>query len=83
MAGVAASTQVIALDLAGFAISAGAACSSGKVRMSHVLAAMGMSERAAGEAIRVSLGWGTTAIEVDAFAAAWNAFAARQRAKAA
>jgi len=82
MAGVAAMTQVIALDLAGFAVSAGAACSSGKVGASHVLRAMGMSERAAGEAIRASLGWRTTAAEIDAFAAAWNALAARQRAKA-
>ena len=81
MAGVAAMTQVMALDLAGFAVSAGAACSSGKVGASHVLRAMGMSERAAGEAIRVSLGWRTTAAEIDAFAAAWNALAARQRAK--
>ena len=83
MAGVPASTQVIALDLAGFAVSAGAACSSGKVRISHVLAAMGYGERAAGEAIRVSLGWRTTAAEIDAFATAWNALASRQRAKAA
>lgn len=81
MAGVAAMTQVMALDLAGFAVSAGAACSSGKVGASHVLRAMGMSERAAGEAIRVSVGWRTTAAEIDAFAAAWNALAARQRAK--
>jgi len=83
MAGVAASTQVMAFDLAGFAVSAGAACSSGKVGPSHVLAAMGLGERAASEAIRVSIGWRTTAAEVDGFAAAWNALAARQRAKAA
>lgn len=81
MMGVAAMTQVMALDLEGFAVSAGAACSSGKVGASHVLRAMGMSERAAGEAIRVSLGWRTTATEIDAFAAAWNALALRQRAK--
>ncbi len=72
--GVAAMTQLMALDLAGFGVSAGAACSSGKVRTSHVLAAMGV---AAGEAIRVSLGWTTTAAEIDAFAAAWRAMAAR------
>lgn len=83
MAGVAASTQVMALDLAGFAVSAGAACSSGKVGPSHVLAAMGLGERAASEAIRISVGWRSTAAEVDGFAAAWNALAARQRAKAA
>lgn len=78
MPGVAAATQVMALDIAGFAVSAGAACSSGKVRASHVLSAMGAV--APGEAIRVSLGWGTTEAEIDAFAEAWNALAARRRA---
>ena len=73
--GVAAMTQLMALDLAGFGVSAGAACSSGKVRTSHVLAAMGVA--APGEAIRVSLGWTTTAAEIDAFATAWRAMAAR------
>ncbi len=73
--GVAAMTQLMALDLAGFGVSAGAACSSGKVRTSHVLAAMGVA--APGEAIRVSLGWTTTASEIDAFAAAWRAMATR------
>lgn len=75
--GVAAVTQLMTLDLAGFAVSAGAACSSGKVRTSHVLGAMGVDAVAAGEAIRVSLGWRTTLAEVDAFAAAWRAMAAR------
>ena len=75
LSGVAAMTQLMTLDLAGFAVSAGAACSSGKVRTSHVLAAMGVAEP--GEAIRVILGWATTAAEVDAFAAAWRAMAAR------
>ena len=77
LAGVAAMTQLMALDLAGFAVSAGAACSSGKVKASHVLGAMGAGAGAAGEAIRVSLGWQTTAEEIDAFAAAWRAMAAR------
>ncbi|MGI4881568.1 MAG: cysteine desulfurase family protein [Janthinobacterium lividum] len=75
--GVAATTQLMTLDLAGFAVSAGAACSSGKVRTSHVLGAMGVGAVAAGEAIRVSLGWRTTAAEIDAFAAAWRAMASR------
>ncbi|MEY2883402.1 MAG: hypothetical protein RL490_1126 [Pseudomonadota bacterium] len=74
--GVAGGTQVMALDLAGFMVSAGAACSSGKVAASHVLAAMGLGA-AAGEAIRVSLGPQTTAAEVDAFADAWLAMAQR------
>lgn len=78
--GVPASTQLMQLDLAGFAISSGAACSSGKVGVSHVLTAMGLGPAAAGEAIRVSLGWTTTEAEIDAFADAWTALAARRRA---
>ena len=74
--GVAAGTQVMALDLAGFMVSAGAACSSGKVATSHVLTAMGLGE-AAGQAIRVSLGPQTSAEDIDAFVAAWHAMAAR------
>jgi cysteine desulfurase len=74
--GVAAETQVMSLDLAGFAVSAGAACSSGKVKASRTLAAMGAG-KGAGEAIRVSLGSATTAEEIDAFARAWTALAKR------
>jgi cysteine desulfurase len=61
-----AEMQVIRLDLAGMAVSAGAACSSGKVAASHVLAAMGLGADA-GCGIRVSLGWNSTAGEVDRF----------------
>ena len=57
--GVRADAQVIALDLDGIAVSAGAACSSGKVTTSHVLAAMGLGALA-GQAIRVSLPWNAT-----------------------
>jgi cysteine desulfurase len=74
--GMAASTQVMRLDLAGFMVSAGAACSSGKVKSSHVLAAMGLGA-AAGEAIRVSLSPTTTDAELDSFAATWERMAAR------
>jgi len=81
--GVTAMTQLMALDIAGFAVSAGAACSSGKVRTSHVLGAMGVGPAAAGEAIRVSLGWTTTADAIDAFALAWRTMAARLGRKAA
>ncbi|MCA1941926.1 MAG: aminotransferase class V-fold PLP-dependent enzyme, partial [Caenispirillum bisanense] len=75
--GVAAQTQLMALDLAGVAVSAGAACSSGKVGPSHVLLAMGATETQAREAIRVSLGWTTAEGDVDAFLAAWAPLAAR------
>ncbi len=69
--GVEGRTQVMALDLAGVAVSAGAACSSGKVAPSHVLAAMGLEERVKGSAIRVSLGWSSRNEDVDAFLTAW------------
>ncbi len=62
--GVNAQTLLMALDLAGVAVSSGSACSSGKVRESHVLAAMGAAEKSA---IRVSLGWTTLAEDVDQF----------------
>ena len=66
-------TQVMQLDLAGFAVSAGSACSSGKVRASRVLLAMGLPPEVAGSAIRVSLGPMTTEAEVRGFAEAWIA----------
>lgn len=63
--GLPAETLVIALDLAGVAVSAGAACSSGKVTASHVLSAMGVSERIARSAIRLSFGWSSGEEDVD------------------
>jgi cysteine desulfurase len=72
VAGMKAETIVIALDLAGVAVSAGASCSSGKVSQSHVLVAMGVPEDMASSAIRVSLGWDTSDEEIDAFIAAWS-----------
>ncbi|BBK36811.1 cysteine desulfurase [Allostella sp. ATCC 35155] len=85
MSGVPAETQVMALDLAGVAVSAGSACSSGKVRMSHVLEAMGVEAAVARTAIRISLGWNSTADDVDRCVGAWAALAARagERARAA
>ncbi|MBC8337306.1 MAG: cysteine desulfurase [Alphaproteobacteria bacterium] len=71
MPGVAAERQIIAFDLAGVALSAGSACSSGKVEPSHVLAAMGVEMDEAATAIRISLGWTTTEQDIDAFLAAW------------
>lgn len=64
-------TQVMQMDLAGFAVSAGSACSSGKVRASKVLTAMGYSEELASCAIRVSLGPKTTEDDVLSFAETW------------
>jgi cysteine desulfurase len=74
--GVAAETQVIALDLAGVAVSAGAACSSGKVRQSHVLAAMGHGADAAC-AIRVSLPWNAGKDTPAQFLGAWGSMCTR------
>jgi cysteine desulfurase len=72
LAGLAAETQLMALDLAGVAVSSGAACSSGKVQPSHVLTAMGASAQEAASAIRVSLGWNSTAADIDRLLAAWG-----------
>ena len=72
MPGVASETQVMALDLAGVAVSAGSACSSGKVEPSHVLAAMGVAPAVASTAIRVSLGRNTTEDDVRTFLEAWT-----------
>jgi cysteine desulfurase len=80
--GVPAETQVIALDLAGVQVSAGAACSSGKVARSHVLAAMGLGALA-GDAIRVSLPWNADMADVQAFAEAYAAMVERLRRRAA
>jgi cysteine desulfurase len=76
-------TQVMAMDLAGFAVSAGSACSSGKVRASRVLTAMGFDEALAGQAIRVSIGPGVTKDDVLRFARVWTAAYAKARARAA
>ena len=65
-------TQVMVMDLAGFAISAGSACSSGKVRASKTLQAMGYDETLAGQAIRISLGPTNTEDEVLRFAESWG-----------
>jgi cysteine desulfurase len=75
--GLAGEVQVMALDLAGVAVGIGAACSSGRIGPSHVLAAMGLPERLAGSAIRVSLGWSTTSTDTARFVAAWSALAGR------
>ncbi len=78
-----AETQVMRMDLAGFAISAGSACSSGKVRANRVLAAMGLAPEVASCAVRVSIGPATRRDEVLAFAEAWTDGLRRFRARAA
>ncbi len=77
MPGVPAATQVMSLDLAGYAVSAGAACSSGKVAQSHVLRAMGCPDDVAGETIRVSLGPGVDRAAAEGFVQAWRALYSR------
>jgi cysteine desulfurase len=76
-------TQVVQMDLAGFAISAGSACSSGKVRASRVLQAMGYDDTTAASAIRVSLGLDTTKQDVLRFAEAWLSKEQKHRARVA
>jgi cysteine desulfurase len=69
--GMKAETAVIAFDLEGMAVSSGSACSSGKVKASHVLAAMGVSPAMAQGAVRLSLGWDTTEAEIQYLLEAW------------
>ena len=70
--GMKAETAVIAFDLEGVAVSSGAACSSGKVQPSHVLAAMGVSPALTQAAVRVSLGWATSERDIERFLDAWR-----------
>ena len=81
--GLKAETAVIGFDLDGVAVSSGAACSSGKVAPSHVLAAMGVGPELAAGAVRASLGWSSTAADIDRFAETWRRVVARHRARAA
>jgi len=75
LAGIKAETAVIGFDLEGVAVSSGAACSSGKVQPSHVLAAMGVSAPLQRGAVRVSLGWNSTEADIEKFLAAWRKLA--------
>ena len=72
MPGVKAETQVMALDLAGVCVSAGAACSSGKVTRSSVLLAMGVDATMADSALRISLGWDSGAGDIERLIEAWR-----------
>ena len=78
MPGAVAETQIIALDLDGVMVSAGAACSSGKVGPSHVLKAMRVPSDLAAATIRVSLGWSTTEADIGRFLDAWTTFYRRR-----
>ena len=77
--GLRGEAQLMALDLAGIAVGIGAACSSGRIGPSHVLAAMGVAPELAACTIRVSLGWSSTAADVAAFLAGWAALHTRRR----
>src|SRR6185437_5853292 len=70
--GLKAETAMIGFDLAGFAVSSGSACSSGKVQPSHVLEAMGAGRESAKGAVRLSLGWSTSEEEIDRCLEAWR-----------
>ena len=71
MPGVSASSQLIGFDMAGISVSAGSACSSGTLKTSHVLAAMGWGAAAAGEVVRVSFGPETNQVDINRFVATW------------
>jgi cysteine desulfurase len=80
MPGVPSNAQLIQFDMAGIAVSAGSACSSGSLKASHVLAAMGWQGEAAQEIVRASFGRGTSEADVDRFASLWAEMAGRRRA---
>jgi cysteine desulfurase len=83
VANVPSETVLIALDLDGFAVSAGAACTSGKVQRSHVIEAMGYEAALSSSAVRISTGWQTKAEDIDALAESWGRIINRARARTA
>ena len=80
MPGVSASSQLIGFDMAGISVSAGSACSSGTLKTSHVLGAMGWDATAAAEVVRVSFGPETSEADIDRFVSAWIAIKDRAQA---
>ena len=78
--GIAAETALMALDLDGVMVSSGAACSSGNVKPSHVLKAMGVGDDLARCALRVSFGWNSTDADADAALASIGRLVARREA---
>jgi cysteine desulfurase len=83
MPGASSASLLVQLDLAGIAVSAGSACSSGKMKASAVLAAMNTPDEVAAGFIRVSFGPNTSEADVDRFLAAWQAIRVRSSAQAA
>ena len=79
--GLSSETQVMGLDLAGIAISAGSACAAGRVEPPYVLTAMGVPDELAICAIRISLGWTTTEDQVDKFFNAWRSLYERAKSR--
>ncbi|MCW1427899.1 cysteine desulfurase family protein [Novosphingobium sp. JCM 18896] len=79
MPGISAAAQLIRFDAMGLAVSAGSACSSGSLRTSHVLGAMGLEDKAASEVIRVSIGRETTEADIARFLDAWREIAGKDR----
>jgi cysteine desulfurase len=80
MPGVAASSQLINFDMAGIAVSAGSACSSGTLKTSHVLGAMGWDERSASEVVRVSFNADTSESDIARFLDVWRNIVIRAKA---
>jgi|SRR5690606_5795086 len=83
MPGMSGSAQLMRFDLQGIAVSQGSACSSGSLRGSHVLEAMGVDPDEAARTIRMSVGWSTTREEVERFAEAWTQMARQAAERAA
>lgn len=80
MPGTSSAAQLIRFDAMGIAVSAGSACSSGSLKTSHVLSAMGMDDKAASEVIRVSIGRETTEADIARFLDAWRTIAGKRAA---
>jgi cysteine desulfurase len=80
MPGVSASSQLIGFDMAGISVSAGSACSSGTLKSSHVLGAMGWDAQVAGEVVRVSFGPETNEVDIVRFIETWRGISARAKA---
>jgi len=80
MPGVASASQLVQLDLAGISVSAGSACSSGSMKPSRVLAAMGIPEEIAASVVRVSFGPTTSESDIERFLGEWRRMAARAKA---